>query len=121
MVYIRYNDILDHEWLISQLETQSIAEFVAKTGIPYNSVTNQVNQMPERMRARIHRGRLRWTEDEKRHILAEADKRGHSEIARVFGIAPAMLSRWRRELGIMSERPLKRGRPSKDRQEAMRA
>ena len=121
MVYLKYNCILNHPWLVSQLEKKSVAEFVAETGIPYNSVTNQINQMPEKMRVRVNRGRLSWSEADKRLILELAEEQGHSNIAKLYGIAPAMLSRWRRELGLMNTRPLKRGRPAKDKFDLERA
>ena len=119
MVFIRYPQLMNHTWLAAQLETQSIAEMVAVTGIPYNSISNQVRQMSPELRAKINRGRLSWSLEEKGSILKQAQRKGYSNISRKYGISPAVLSRWRRELGIMYDQPLKRGRPANPEQRAI--
>jgi len=50
--------------------------------------------------------RRRWSEAERRTILAEADQRGVtvSEVARRHGLSPSLLFRWRRELGKAKKR-----------------
>jgi len=50
--------------------------------------------------------RRRWSEAERRTILAEADHSGVtvSEIARRHGLSPSLLFRWRRELGKSRKR-----------------
>ena len=113
MVFIRYPELQNHPKLVRDLKRETVAQYCARTGIPYNSVTNQIKKMSPEMQAQINRGRLSWTEEEKRNILAEGDKEGHSAVARKYDIAPAVLSRWRRELGILQDNPLKRGRPPK--------
>ena len=50
--------------------------------------------------------RRRWSEAERRTILAEADQSGVtvSEIARRHGLSPSLLFRWRREFGKTRKR-----------------
>lgn len=113
---LKYPELMDQAWLALQLQTKTRAEIAAETGIPYNSIHSQVKKMPEAMLAKISRGRFRWAPEEKLAILIQAELRGYTVVALEYEMDRSQLSHWRRELislGLLPDKPTRRGRPPK--------